>query len=861
MYCKRVGIFSFLFLCLYLSVFSQPFACDGRLILSTLTTHTTNNSINFGSFGLIYYSQNTVFLGERFDALGFNTRDNYIYGVRENTNSIVRLRVDGTYEVIGSIPQVDTLKVYAGDCSSEGLYLYHDDELDKIFFYSVVNDFELVNELDLFWDPSSPNSGAFTTRIDDFVIDPNNSKVAYTYQGHFMEPDFEPAATRGYLLKINLDFSDPNVGMVTPIAKIPSSLILQMGSMFYTKEGRLFGLGPYQTEPFIANRLIAINPSTGDANMQGTGDGPLGDVTDGCSCPFSLTFENDIVPRAVNCNNSTINFNLTITNGSNLALSGVTFRDTLPEKMVIEQVVGSYIGNIAEGTGVGTGLLAINNLQIGPRETVTISIKANVIDIPRGLVYNQAHLTDLPVLLGGERSSDEPTSDDFEGDVSGFFSAPIQLETVKLQVVSPSDCLSANDGQVFVSSPLLNIGERYLVKLINQSWEELYYDVLINNENTFLIDSLLPGEYKLKEVTPQDSKCGFIWDEQTIVVAPPNELLQASVTTNSPICEGADLELNGTIFPDGAVAWTGPERFVSSELNPRIDLASNANTGMYEMVATYGFCEQVRPMEVLVTPPIEASITGKTAFCEREPVALMAAGNGDLRDFKWSGPANFESDSQQMMIFAMTPNNEGIYQVIIDNGYCTDTTSTTISQLRSPTIHLPEIIETDFCAPVKLSPILTGDDAVTYSWTKTEGLSCYDCPTPELLVPSFLPIYRLDVINDLLCTDTAKIQIALAKDKLIYVPNAFSPNFDGINDYFQMFPNCGVSNLKNLEVVNRWGSIVYAKKDMDQHNPQAFWDGRINGEKAASGVYIWQVQAELVDGTELWLFGDITLLR
>lgn len=148
-----------------LVAFSQPFPCDGRLILSAATSNTSVYNISFGGFGAVYYNQLPLYLNERFNAVGFNPKDNYIYGVRENTNSIVRLRSNGTYELVGSAPQVNTLNAYAGDCSPEGLYLCYDSELNKMLFFSVLDNVELVEELDLFWDPASQNEGPFTTRL------------------------------------------------------------------------------------------------------------------------------------------------------------------------------------------------------------------------------------------------------------------------------------------------------------------------------------------------------------------------------------------------------------------------------------------------------------------------------------------------------------------------------------------------------------------------------------------------------------------------------------------------------------------------------------------------------------------------
>lgn len=856
---KRGSLLYLFFSFLHITAFSQTFPCEGRLILSAANSNTTVYSINFGGFGSVFYSALPVYIGERFDAIGFNPKDNYIYGVQENTNSVVRLKANGTYEIIGSVAQVSTLNAYAGDCTPEGLYVCHDNELDKLLVFSVLDNFNLVSQLDLFWDPTSVNSGPFTTRIDDFAIDPNDPTTAYAFQGRYLQDDYEPAATRGYLLKINLDFTDPNVGMVTPLVEIPSNVVLQLGSLFFTKEGQLYGLGPYTTGPNIANRLISINPLTGATSNQGLSP-PQAAISDGCSCPYTLSFQNNIVPRSTTCSSSTLDFVLSIDNRSNEDLSDLSLTDTLPEGIVIQGVSGNFTGNIAAGTGVGTSILTINNLQVAPKENVVITINTAVVDIPTGFIANQAHLRNLPSLFGGEMHSDDPQTVGFIGDASQFFVLPQPVNNVSVEVTPPSDCLNANDAQILVSSPILLAGEDYEIKLINQNWEESYHNVFVDNDQTFVLDSLRPGEYRLAQIRPENTMCSFVWKDTTIVIDPPNEQLQATATSNSPICEGASLQLSGTISPEGTVYWTGPQGYWSADLQPQIAAATPDKTGTFEMKATYGACEQIRTVDVLVAPEIQASVSGALEYCERENMELVAAGNGDDKTFRWSGPDNLASDSSLLSVPSIAPNKGGVYQVIVDNGYCADTASTTITVLPSPTISLPRILETDFCETVKLSPEITGDNDVTYSWTPTEGLSCDDCLAPELLVP-FLSSYRLTVINDYLCTDTTQVSPLLSTEKLMYVPNIFSPNLDGVNDYFQMFPSCGVASMKNLVIVDRWGAIVYSKSGIDSQDPGAFWNGFINGKPGASGVYIWQMEIDLVDGTNLKLSGDISLLR
>ncbi len=856
----RTAIIFIFLTCQFLPLSGQPFQCDGRLILSAVTESTTNFNINFVPFGAVNYSQISAYLGEKFDAVGFNPADNYIYGVKENSNQIARLRADWTYEVVGSVPQVDTLQVYAGDCTPQGQYICYEDDLNKILVFDVVDNFTLVETLDLFWNPASENSGPFTTRIDDLAIDPNNPGIAYAFQGSFPEEDYNPANTRGYLLSINVDFLDPNVGMVTPIAPIPADVVWRLGSLFFTTGGQLYGLGPYADEPFTQSRLISINTTTAAANIQGIST-PLANTSDGCSCPYSLFFTNNVQPRDVPCNGSEVDYILTITNRSYLELSGLNLTDTLPTEMVIQNITGNFTGDIEVGTGIGTQILTINNLRVSARGSVEITIRAEVIDIPVGSVYNQALLTNLPLLFGGSKVSDDPRTSGSAPDPTRLLSEPQPLEDTMIEITQPTDCLNAVDSRVIVSSPVLRPGEKYNVLVRNQSWEEFHYEFLIDDTKSFTINGLLPDEYFIAQVTLENSLCSFGWKEQPFVIEPPNDQLQVTTVTNSPICEGVDLELSASLFPGGTVYWTGPERFGSTELNNTIDTASLDYNGKFKLVATYGFCEQIREIETLVAPEIEASISGDLEYCERAPIQLEAVGNGDLTAFSWSGPNAITSDSQQINVSSISVLNEGYYEVVIDNnGLCPDTVGTTISLLPSPTINMPGLIETDFCTPLKLRPTITGDAAVAYQWTRRAGLDCYDCPTPELQVP-FLPSYQLAVENMIGCADTSLVQVVLDKEQLLYVPNAFSPNFDGRNDYFQMFPYCGVSHLKNMKIFDRWGVKVFSKKELNHSNPTEFWDGRIGGKLASTGVYIWQVEIALVDGTVLLFSGDVSILR
>jgi gliding motility-associated-like protein len=71
----------------------------------------------------------------------------------------------------------------------------------------------------------------------------------------------------------------------------------------------------------------------------------------------------------------------------------------------------------------------------------------------------------------------------------------------------------------------------------------------------------------------------------------------------------------------------------------------------------------------------------------------------------------------------------------------------------------------------------------------------------------------------------------------IYIPNAFSPNGDGLNDTFGVKGE-GINNY-HLYVYNRWGEMIW-----DSTNPRQTWDGKYNGSMSESGVYVYQLFAQ-----------------
>ena len=211
----------FFIFCIAMKMMAQQrFACDGQLLIATNDGKNTSiHQVKFIPFVPPFLSILANYQGN-FDALGFNPKDNYVYSVEQNTNTIVRHSLYNSIERIGNVSITDTLRANAGDCPADGLYVCYDYGLPIMLVFDVSYQFKLLREISLFWDPTSPNQGMFKARLFDFAFDPNDSKIAYSFQAGTDQNDGAPPTTRGSMLKINLDFDSPNLGMVKPLGKI-----------------------------------------------------------------------------------------------------------------------------------------------------------------------------------------------------------------------------------------------------------------------------------------------------------------------------------------------------------------------------------------------------------------------------------------------------------------------------------------------------------------------------------------------------------------------------------------------------------------------------------------------------------------
>jgi gliding motility-associated-like protein len=111
------------------------------------------------------------------------------------------------------------------------------------------------------------------------------------------------------------------------------------------------------------------------------------------------------------------------------------------------------------------------------------------------------------------------------------------------------------------------------------------------------------------------------------------------------------------------------------------------------------------------------------------------------------------------------------------------------------------------------------------------------------------------------CSASDDITVVVIKDRPVYIPSAFSPNDDGINDVFTVYGGKSVTEIKSFLVFNRWGESVHEYFGFSPNDPAAGWDGTHRGEKMQPAVFTWYAEVAFIDGRIELYKGDVTLYR
>jgi len=142
----------------------------------------------------------------------------------------------------------------------------------------------------------------------------------------------------------------------------------------------------------------------------------------------------------------------------------------------------------------------------------------------------------------------------------------------------------------------------------------------------------------------------------------------------------------------------------------------------------------------------------------------------------------------------------------------------------------------------------------TLTWSPATGLSTIYGFSPTAVLQND-QVYYLTATTNAGCIATDSVKITVFKFPGVFVPTAFTPNNDGLNDVLRPRYN-GIKRLDYFAVYNRWGELVFKTSDMSKG-----WDGSFNGRPQGTGTFVWILNAEDHNGRKYQLRGTTTIIR
>jgi gliding motility-associated-like protein len=150
---------------------------------------------------------------------------------------------------------------------------------------------------------------------------------------------------------------------------------------------------------------------------------------------------------------------------------------------------------------------------------------------------------------------------------------------------------------------------------------------------------------------------------------------------------------------------------------------------------------------------------------------------------------------------------------------------------------------------------------VAWNWSPSDFLKCKDCNNPTIYNLTESQLFRVIATDSAGCSKRRDIKVIVDQTTGIFAPTAFSPNGDGVNDYFTLFAKTRIKTIKRMLIFNRWGDKVFETVGISPNEEQQGWDGMMNGKILAPDVFMYWAEVVYVNGLTYVMKGDVTLMR
>ncbi len=468
----------------------------------------------------------------------------------------------------------------------------------------------------------------------------------------------------------------------------------------------------------------------------------------------------------------------------------------------------------------GTGAYSDTAIRVRARPSLSVSPSAAQ-DICEGDTLRLTAYADIPVSYQWQRN--------------GVSNGVVSQQLLVWQTGDYSVTVTTPDGYCPVSSPPLT------VTVYPQPVADLGNDtnlcvsalpIILISGNTPPPGTHYLWSSGLSTLTMDATRGGWHWLElslgdcvhrDSILVTAINDP-EVYIGADTIICEQFPLRI-GQEVPGATYAWSNEATTAYTDVN---------STGRYILAVDLEGCVVHDTIEITAMPAPDIDLGADRDICPEQTIVLDAS-YGSRSLYSWNTGESTPS---------ISVTSAGIYWVeVISEHRCVGRDTLDLSYYPKPVVSLGP--DTAVCeeTPLLLNPFRINTDSLLWS----------DGSVGNVLSIKYGGTYLVTAINK--CgtgTDTIRVKDIFCD---IWMPNAFTPNSDGVNDVFRALGNLGSVSGFGLGIYNRWGERVYFSEDRYRG-----WDGFYKGTPAPLGTYVYSLEFER-DGRKYEQKGSFHLLR
>ncbi|MAT55989.1 MAG: hypothetical protein CMN32_16060 [Saprospirales bacterium] len=368
-----------------------------------------------------------------------------------------------------------------------------------------------------------------------------------------------------------------------------------------------------------------------------------------------------------------------------------------------------------------------------------------------------------------------------------------------------------------------------------------------------ILTGLPPGNYSI-EITDPD---GLSTTLNATVFQPAPLSIQAQPSSDYNgyriSCPGASdgsaiAVIAGGGLPPFSIQWS------DGQTTPQ---AENLAAGWHNVTVTGATgCEAVDSVFLNSPPALAFGFSTQQPDCFSQGYGSISIENvtGGVPPYQYSLDLDSYTD---LAIFEGLP--QGSYQPsVMDANGCVASQNASIGAYQQLFVYLGADVSIPFGDSVLLAPVISPLPAVEeVVWEGVDRPGCFEV----VVAPQQSSSFVVTIFDSLGCSATDTIWVEVEKNFDVFVPNAFSPNHDGVNDLFMIYSGPQVVKVRQLQVFDRWGEPVFTYFNFPPNDPTYGWNGTYRGKELDPAVFAWFAIVEFADGSTKVVKGDVVLMR